>query len=77
MVDRTKEYIEFTKICGDCNRRFRMKFEIPEVKINRADNPIIDKELKLMIRFMFPKYEMCCKKCSDKKNKEDSLNDMQ
>ena len=70
MSDRTKEYIGFTKNCGDCGRRFKMKFEIPDVELNRLGNPIITKKIKDFVGFMFPKNDVCCKHCSEKKTME-------
>lgn len=59
MVDREKEYIEFTKICGDCGRRFKMKFEMPEFKDRKDKNKFVD--------FFFEKYNVCCNQCNKKK----------
>lgn len=56
MVDREKEYVEFTKICGDCGRRFKMKFEIPDKE-----------QLKDFVYFFFPKYNVACNQCNEKK----------
>jgi len=54
-VDKDKEYIEFTKICGNCGRRFKMKFEIPEFKKKKDKIKFVD--------FFFEKYNVCCNKC--------------
>lgn len=57
MTDRTKEYVEFTKICGDCGRRFKTKFEISED----------EKPSQKLMNLFFEKYGLCCKKCGEKK----------
>jgi hypothetical protein len=62
MIDRMKEYIEFTKICGDCGRRFKMKFEIPDFKDRKEQNKFVD--------FFFRKYNVCCNKCNKIKEKK-------
>lgn len=59
MIDKEKEYIEFTKICGDCGRRFKMKFEMPEFKDKKDKNKFVD--------FFFEKYNVCCNQCNKKK----------
>lgn len=64
MVDRTKEYIDFTKICGDCGRRFKMKCEIPEFKLNTKKG---QKQMKQFVEFFFPKYNVACNQCNKKK----------
>ena len=56
MVDREKEYIEITKICGDCGRRFKMKFEMPD-----------EDQWKEFVEFFFPKYNVCCNQCNKRK----------
>lgn len=63
MADKEKEYIEFTKICGDCGRRFKMKFEMPEFKDKKDRNKFVD--------FFFEKYNVCCNKCNKKKQEEE------
>ena len=64
MVDREKEYVEFTKICGDCERRFKIKFEMPDFKQTKKGQ----KELKQFVDFFFEKYNVCCNKCNKKKD---------
>ena len=65
MVDRDKEYVEFTKICGDCGRRFKIKFEMPSIK-NK-------KEFKKFVDFFFPKYNVCCNQCNKKKAEDENI----
>jgi hypothetical protein len=63
MVDKKKEYIEFTKICGDCGRRFKMKFEMPDFKDKKDRNKFVD--------FFFEKYNICCNQCNKKKQEQE------
>ncbi len=63
MINKEKEYIEFTKICGDCGRRFKMKFEMPNFKQTKKGQ----KEMKKFVDFFFVKYNVSCNQCSKKK----------
>lgn len=63
MVDKEKEYVEFTKICGDCGRRFKMKFEMPEFKDKNDKNEFVD--------FFFEKYNVACNQCNKKKSEQE------
>jgi len=64
MKNIESEYVEFTKICGDCGRRFKMKFEMPDFKLNIKKG---QKELKKFTNFFFEKYNVCCNQCSKRK----------
>lgn len=65
MRDRKKEYVVFTKICGDCGRRFNMDFEMPKWNLETKKG---QKEAMKFVKFMFPMYNVCCNKCNEKKN---------
>jgi len=63
MIDRTKEYIEFTKICGDCGRRFKIKFEIPEFKETKKGQ----KQMKEFVDMFFTRHNVVCNQCNKRK----------
>lgn len=56
-LDKNSEYIEFTKICGDCGRKFKDKFVFPKDKKSR---------LKIFKMYCEP---LACPKCSYRKLK--------
>jgi hypothetical protein len=57
MLDKNEEYVEFTKICGDCGKRFKEKFRIPVFKTTKDRNKFA--QLYLI------KYNLCCRKCAE------------
>lgn len=61
---RQIEYIEFTKNCGDCGRRFKDKF------------PIFSsfKEYIKLVKFYWEKDSVACPKCSQRHYVEDLKN---
>ena len=68
MIDKTKEYLELTKICGDCGRRFKMKFEIPKFNLKTKKGT---KEALKFVDFFFTKYNVACNQCNKKHMEEE------
>lgn len=64
MIDRKKEYVEFTKICGDCGRRFKMKMEIPKFKLQTKKG---QKEAMKFVEFFFPESNVACNQCKERR----------
>jgi len=52
------EFVEFTKVCGDCGRRFKQKY--------RMDG-LTEKEALKLMKMYYKKYDLCCNKCSQKR----------
>ncbi len=64
MRDKTKdvETVTFLKVCGDCGRKFKESFVLPDSK----------KECMKLMSLYWRKYDLACKKCS-RKNFDEEL----
>ena len=62
MRDKSKdiEKVTFLKVCGDCGRKFKDTFVLPDNK----------KECMKIMSLYWRKYDLACKKCSEKHYEE-------
>lgn len=60
MEKEKQETVTFLKICGDCGRKFKNTFVLPDNK----------KECMKIMSLFWKKYDLACNKCSKKYHKE-------
>ena len=62
MRDKTKdiEKVTFLKVCGDCGRKFKDTFVLPDNK----------KDCMKIMSLYYKKYDLACRKCSMKHDED-------